>query len=65
MLKNTGIRLDSNHFKKLDALKEATGLRSRNAVVVQLIEDARLIELREVVVHSELVATPMVVQHAT
>ena len=61
---NTGIRLQDKHFDKLDLLRDATGLRSRNAVVVQLIETAALIERHEVIVSLELGIPTLEATHA-
>ena len=64
IFKTTGIRLQGIHFDKLDLLRDATGLRSRNAVVVRLIETAALIERREVIVSLELGIPTLEVTHA-
>lgn len=44
MTRTTGIRLNDAHFTKLDQLAQATGITSRNAMIAQLIENARVEE---------------------
>lgn len=44
MTKTTGIRLNEAHFKKLDQMALAIGVTSRNAVIVQLIDNAQVEE---------------------
>ncbi|MCB0190259.1 MAG: hypothetical protein KDE31_38565, partial [Caldilineaceae bacterium] len=42
MTRVTGVRLSDAHFDKLDHLMREIGANSRNAVIVQLIDNARI-----------------------
>jgi len=44
MTKTTGVRLTDAHFTKLDQMAKAIGVNSRNAVIVQLIDNAQVEE---------------------
>lgn len=55
-----GVRLDHKHLVILDALQAASGSRSRNQVILKLIENARLV--KPIVKHD--VGTTIEAQHA-